>query len=44
MNNIMSVEDASVHNVWSWKVDQYYDLVSSLDSPNVLPIVNCLVV
>ena len=40
MNNIMFVKD----NVWSWKVDQYYDLVSSLGFPNVFPIVTPLVV
>ena len=35
MNNVMFAKDLLVHNIWFWKIIQYYDLVSSLGSPNV---------
>ena len=35
VNNTLFEKGALVHNVWSWKVDQYYDFVSSLGLLNV---------
>ena len=34
----MFAKDVLVHNVWSWKVGEYYDLVSSLGSPMCCPV------
>ena len=44
MNNIMFAKYVLAYNVRSWKIDQYYELVSSSGSPNVLPSVNRLAV